>query len=290
MALPVREYFYKIDARGRVYHDGVEIADPRFLKFFLERITPNTSGLHADYPYVSPCAGEMNYIRSDLTPIVFQSLKDDRMFYGPDLFVPFEPDVLRFSESGLFHPAPACGFAALSGSLAMELSRCIEPWGDYFALRESSSEPIHVIEPLVLPKNLVVLRSDPNGACFGCGGGNPVGLGLPFLFDMDRVEARGWFSAPSWMAGHPSWMHGGFVSLLLDEVAAKILRGLNKKGATVNLAVSFHKPCPIGAELELKSRLLDVEGRKIRIEAEIYSGDTRCASAEALFIEILNAS
>ena len=51
--------------------------DKKFLEFFFKRVKHNNSGKYeADFPYVSPCGREMNYIRCDDLPTVFTQLLD----------------------------------------------------------------------------------------------------------------------------------------------------------------------------------------------------------------------
>ena len=52
-------------------------ADKKFLEFFFKRVKPNTSGRYeTEFPYMSPCGRETNYIRCDDLPIVFSHLLD----------------------------------------------------------------------------------------------------------------------------------------------------------------------------------------------------------------------
>ena len=51
--------------------------DKKFLEFFFKRVKLNASGRYErEFPYVSPCGREMNYIRCDDLPIVFSQLLD----------------------------------------------------------------------------------------------------------------------------------------------------------------------------------------------------------------------
>ena len=51
--------------------------DKKFLEFFFKRVKQNTSGCYeSEFPYVSPCGRETNYIRCDDLPIVFSHLLD----------------------------------------------------------------------------------------------------------------------------------------------------------------------------------------------------------------------
>jgi hypothetical protein len=151
MPSPVREYFYFIDLRGRLWHGSSELSDPVFLQMFFRQLRPNTTGRHREYPYVSPCGNELNYVRAADTPIVFQHLRDGRLWYGGNLSVPFLPESLRFSDDGiLYHPAPVGGWGRLAPALALELGNAIEPWGPYFLL----STPEHPEGSPLLPRTI----------------------------------------------------------------------------------------------------------------------------------------
>src|SRR5574342_327895 len=40
----MREYRYKVDAEGRIFHDGSEVIDPLTLRFFLRAMTHTADG------------------------------------------------------------------------------------------------------------------------------------------------------------------------------------------------------------------------------------------------------
>ena len=72
---------------------------------FFRQLRPSnatTIALHAEYPWISPCQGEMNFVRAAVTPIVFCHLSDDhKLFYADSLHVPFRPEDLRIDmDSG----------------------------------------------------------------------------------------------------------------------------------------------------------------------------------------------
>ena len=53
------------------------LTDKKFLAFFFRRIKPNTTDRYqGEFPYISPCGPEINYIRCDDLPIVFTHLLD----------------------------------------------------------------------------------------------------------------------------------------------------------------------------------------------------------------------
>ncbi|OQV15700.1 putative UPF0598 protein C8orf82-like protein [Hypsibius exemplaris] len=144
----IREYFYFIDHEGQLFLDDAKIKnftscykEKAFLKFFIPRISPNE--LHPprypEFPFISPCGRERNFIRCDDRPIVFTELihstgeGSDRLCYngvGDLLSVDFQPELLSMDpQTGrVYYPAPTADLGAglVKSSLAIELSRCFE--------------------------------------------------------------------------------------------------------------------------------------------------------------------
>ncbi|KAG9471624.1 hypothetical protein GDO78_013969 [Eleutherodactylus coqui] len=142
-----REYFYYIDHQGQLFLDDTKVKnfitcfkDKQFLAFFFKRVQRNESGRYMDnFPYISPCGRETNYIRCDDRPVVFTHLLSDEslgaqhLSYcggGVKLIVKFEPEKLvMLPENGrVYHPAPekTGGVGLVKSSLAFELSPCFE--------------------------------------------------------------------------------------------------------------------------------------------------------------------
>src|SRR4029453_8413284 len=70
--MTVRQYQYKVDADGRVFHDGSEIVDPATLRFFLLGMRREVDGR-----WLVPCQGEQNWFSAEETPFVVQRLRLD---------------------------------------------------------------------------------------------------------------------------------------------------------------------------------------------------------------------
>ncbi|KAB7506739.1 hypothetical protein Anas_02556, partial [Armadillidium nasatum] len=120
-----REYFYYIDHLGM------------FLKFFFSRIQLNTFNRYENFPFVSLCGRERNFIRCDDLPIVYNQLitlptdsnLKTHLCYGnagSELTFPFEPrDICMVNETGrVYHPAPEKmgGVGLVASKLAVLLS------------------------------------------------------------------------------------------------------------------------------------------------------------------------
>jgi hypothetical protein len=111
-----RRYFYNIDLQGRLFLEetspkniATSIKDEKFLNFFFSRIRCADSkeiaflkshDVEYDYPYVSQCGVEINYIRPAATPIVFHSLTAEEKFllYGGNLQQKFDSKMLAISS------------------------------------------------------------------------------------------------------------------------------------------------------------------------------------------------
>jgi hypothetical protein len=74
---PIREYHYRVDREGRVFHDGTEIVDAAVLRFFLLAMTRAEDGR-----CLVLCQGERNWFDVDDpaligSPFVVQRLRLD---------------------------------------------------------------------------------------------------------------------------------------------------------------------------------------------------------------------
>ena len=119
-----RYYFYDIDVRGNLIHDNSIIDDVDYIDYFYKNLKPNESGEYLEYPFISLCGREKNYVRADDTPVVFKRLTDNKLEFGNSLTVDFSRENLRFSADGiLYHVAPVGGIGRLSSQVVMELSK-----------------------------------------------------------------------------------------------------------------------------------------------------------------------
>ncbi|XP_053998436.1 UPF0598 protein CG30010 isoform X1 [Hylaeus anthracinus] len=143
----VREYFYYIDHQGMLFLDDARMKnftscfkDKKFLAFFFKRLKKNDTGRYTkNFPYVSLCGPERNFVRCDDLPIVFTKIvgkqnsetgkEEDWFGYAHAeelLMVPFHPDKLYMNiQSGrVYHPAPekVGGIGLVRSKIAIEIS------------------------------------------------------------------------------------------------------------------------------------------------------------------------
>ncbi|NXG61733.1 CH082 protein, partial [Hemiprocne comata] len=109
--------------------------DVPFLVFFFKHLERNRSGRYeAEFPFLSLCGRERNFLRCDDLPVVFTQILPGShgkrlLSYcggGERLAVPFQPEhLVVFPENGrLYHPAPekAGRVGLVRSALAWELS------------------------------------------------------------------------------------------------------------------------------------------------------------------------
>ncbi|XP_022091970.1 UPF0598 protein C8orf82-like [Acanthaster planci] len=149
----VREYFYFIDHQGQLFLDDTKVKnfitcfkDKKFLAFFFKRLKLNNMERYAgNFPYLSPCGAERNFVRCDDRPIVFTKIlapengldtseeaPSDRLVcnHADSFTVKFEPaKVCMLPKSGrIYHPAPkkTGGVGLIKSSVAIEISAFFE--------------------------------------------------------------------------------------------------------------------------------------------------------------------
>ncbi|KAH9507726.1 hypothetical protein Btru_053544 [Bulinus truncatus] len=154
-----REYFYYIDHQGQLFLDDSKMKnfpscfkEKDFLVFFFKRLKINTTGKYMDeFPYISPCGRELNFVRCDDTPLVFTHVLESSS-HSPGLLsyngaadrltVNFEPDnICMLPTTGrVYHPAPEQygGIGLIKSSLSIELSRHFE-----FVSGDETEPPSH---------------------------------------------------------------------------------------------------------------------------------------------------
>ncbi|XP_063617725.1 UPF0598 protein CG30010 [Cydia splendana] len=141
----IREYFYYIDHQGMLFLDDSKMKnftscfkEKKFLDFFFKRIRLNKTGRYTEeFPFISLCGRERNYIRCDDVPIVYTHIitKDKKDFVtfgyaGELLLTPFIPQkIYMLPLTGrVYHPADDKygGIGLVRSKLSIELSKHFE--------------------------------------------------------------------------------------------------------------------------------------------------------------------
>ncbi len=123
--------------------------------------------------------------------------------------------------------------------------------------------------------------------CFVCGKRNHAGLKLDFFYDREEEEVYTVWKPEHYMQGFEDIVHGGFISMLLDEVMAKVCIFNNTPAVTVKIEVRFKKPVYVNEEVIIRGKSLEVRGKRIKLKARCMdrNGEER-ALATGLFLGI----
>ncbi|XP_072376889.1 UPF0598 protein CG30010 [Diabrotica undecimpunctata] len=139
----VREYFYYIDHQGMLFLDDARMKnftscfkEKKFLRFFFNQLRINTTARYQEFPYISLCGKERNFVRCDDYPIVYTHIvhktDPDEIHLGYNhagdlLTTKFLPDkVIMLPETGrVYHPCSdkIGGVGLVASKLAIEFSK-----------------------------------------------------------------------------------------------------------------------------------------------------------------------
>lgn len=136
-------------------------------------------------------------------------------------------------------------------------------------------------------KWLKLIYNEDYQECFVCGIKNDKGLKLEFLYDEDTKEAYVKYSFHEYMQGYKRIIHGGFIFMLMDEVMAKACLYQSITAVSAKSEIRFKKPVYACEEIEVRGKILEIRGRKIKTVARcIDSEGEERASASCLFIRV----
>ncbi len=137
------------------------------------------------------------------------------------------------------------------------------------------------------------LYPDNYANCYGCGRNNPHGLHLKSYRDGDECVCRH-TPGPHYTGGAPGILYGGMIASLLDchgagtaaEAKARESGEPVSRFVTGRLEVDFMKPTPLGVELEIRGKAVEIKGRKVTVELRLLAGETLCAKGRAIMVQI----
>jgi acyl-coenzyme A thioesterase PaaI-like protein len=151
-------------------------------------------------------------------------------------------------------------------------------------------------------------RYAPASVCFGCGPANPIGLhirsfdapGRPDRVRDDESGAGDWETVADWTSppdhdAFPGVLNGGIVSALLDchgnwTAATHLMRrrGIDAPPTTVtaDLHVKLRRPTPSARPVHLRARVVEADGERATVEAELLSDGEVTATARAVFVAV----
>src|SRR5262245_45180625 len=119
--------------------------------------------------------------------------------------------------------------------------------------------------------------------CFVCGRDNPEGLRLEIRRDGTDAVAR--YTPRATQIGYPGRVHGGLIGMLVDEMLVYAGAPHGVWGVNAKVRYLLRRPIPLGAELPLRSRVVQRSERGFRAVVSIHMpGDVLAADGEGMCV------
>jgi acyl-coenzyme A thioesterase PaaI-like protein len=138
---------------------------------------------------------------------------------------------------------------------------------------------------------------DDVAQCYGCGKLNEHGHQIKSYSDGDETVAR--FTPKDYHTAIPGYVYGGLIASLIDchgtgTAALAAYRSENRdfdtlpafRFVTASLKVDYLKPTPLGVELELKGKVIELKGKKIISEITLSANGKVTAIGKVVAVQI----
>lgn len=130
-----------------------------------------------------------------------------------------------------------------------------------------------------------MIKLSDDGYCFVCGPKNPIGLRLEFAFNGKSIRTR--FIPQKEHQGYLNIVHGGIISMLLDEAMVKLAIAMNMPAVTAWMEVRLRKALTVGQQIMIEAEILKDTRKIIEAYAKAVTGDnTIIADARGKLIKI----
>ena len=121
--------------------------------------------------------------------------------------------------------------------------------------------------------------------CFGCGRHNPIGFHLAFEREGGDVVTT--YTPRREDQGFPGIVHGGLLTLLLDEAMGWAMYADRVFAVTAKMETRFRRRVDLDTPLVIRGRTVRERGRRVEVAAEILddAGDP-LVEASGLFLRM----
>jgi len=131
--------------------------------------------------------------------------------------------------------------------------------------------------------------------CYGCGRLNPQGHHIKSYWAGD--EAVSHFTPQPYHISIPGYVYGGLIASLIDchstgTAAAAMYRAQNRpmdsepalRFVTASLKVDYLRPTPLGVELEIRAKAVEIKERKVVVHSTLSANGVVCARGEIVAV------
>jgi acyl-coenzyme A thioesterase PaaI-like protein len=133
--------------------------------------------------------------------------------------------------------------------------------------------------------------------CYGCGRLNEHGHQIKTYWDGDETLTH--FIPKPYHTAIPGFVYGGLIASLIDchgtgtaAMAAYKLENREMDSqppfrfVTASLKVDYLKPTPIGKEIELRGKVVEIKGRKVVVDITLSVEKTICANGQVVAVQM----
>lgn len=133
--------------------------------------------------------------------------------------------------------------------------------------------------------------------CFGCGKLNEYGHQIKSYWDGDETIAR--FTPKEYHTAIPGYVYGGLLASLIDchgtgTAALAAYRSENRdydtlpafRFVTASLHVDYLRPTPLGVELELRGKVIELKGKKVISEITLSANGKITAKGKVVAVQM----
>lgn len=133
--------------------------------------------------------------------------------------------------------------------------------------------------------------------CYGCGRLNDKGHQVKSYWDGDETIAR--FTPKEYHTAIPGYVYGGLIASLIDchgtgTAALAAYKAENREPGTMpafrfvtaSLQVDYLKPTPLGPELEIRGKVLELKGRKVVSEITVSANGIITAKGKVIAVQM----
>ena len=133
--------------------------------------------------------------------------------------------------------------------------------------------------------------------CYGCGRLNEHGHQIKSFWDGDETVSH--FTPKEYHTAIPGYVYGGLIASLIDchgtgTAALAAYRAENRdpnslppfRFVTASLQVDYLKPTPLGVELELRGKVLEIKGKKVISEISVSANGEITARGKVVAIQM----
>lgn len=133
--------------------------------------------------------------------------------------------------------------------------------------------------------------------CYGCGRLNKHGHQIKSYWDGDETVSK--FIPKEYHTAIPGFVYGGLIASLIDchgtgSAALAAYRNENRaidtlpalRFVTASLQVDYLKPTPLGPEIELRGKIIEVKGKKVITEISLIADGVVTAKGKVIAVQI----